>query len=74
MHQLLNQRFLFFARSLLSLHQRFDTVLLLQQLLNAGERALRRFWIVRLSSIPAFAFEFEFVHFNLRARFAAHGL
>ena len=57
-HELLDQRFLFFARGLLSLHECFDAVLLFKQLFDTGERALRRLWIVRLSSIPPFAFEF----------------
>ncbi len=57
------------------MHQRFDTALLFQQLFNARERTLRRLWIVRLSSITLFAFEFLFVHCSIvRAPSAAHGL
>ena len=52
LHELFDQGLLFFAGRLLALHECFDAALLFQQLLNARERALRRFRIVRLRSVP----------------------
>ena len=64
MHELFDQRLLFLDRRLLALYQRFDAMLLFQQLLHTRQRALRSFRVVRLRGVPRFAFELLFVHVN----------